>query len=78
MPKEEELCKALAAILAIIDGYEMMTANSIAWLHGYSVDPSIAVRNSQIINDAYRLLGEERPLIGIGEVEIRTRRDNEG
>ncbi len=57
----EKLEKVLSDILAIIDGDEFRSADILAYVHGYRVSEETSKRNGEIIEEAYRLLGRERP-----------------
>lgn len=58
----DQVRASLSDVLGIIDSPEMGAEASIAWLHGCRVDEGVARRNREIIEEAYRLLGRERPL----------------
>lgn len=61
MTREEQLEKALSDVLNIIDGKESKAEAGIAWAHGFQCDPEISMRNGEIIEKAYELLGKKRP-----------------
>lgn len=61
MTREERLEQALSDVLDIIDSKESRSANFMAAVRGMGCDPEISKRNGEIIEQAYILIGKERP-----------------
>ncbi len=56
-----QLEEAVKNLLAHIDSEEVKAAWMLAWVHGFRVDPRVAERNGKMIEEAYALVGMERP-----------------
>lgn len=57
----EALKKSLSDVLGIIDSQEAAAEMTVAWMHGFRVDPEVSRQNGAVIDAAYGLLGQSRP-----------------
>jgi len=63
--RERQLERALKNLIAIFDSPEWLGTETMANVHGYSVDPDISLRNGSWIDEARKLV----PLGGVGDTE---------